>query len=595
MNRFIIKKTSNTYAESLEAYGLCNILHKILVQINENEVDIIIRDYHVYYEITLIKDEQPYCLKEEQLNGLHYFYLFKFIKKEIDTDVIGISDYYDYARSKMEIDAIKNNEKKKIISEQESRSQQREKKLEVIGPEYNVISLMAGNSFANLENLFLNFHKRQNIFADCIKSILSWYSIDKKYESNFELEKGLKINKMQLYNPSCGKGLNYEKARLTNNDIKNIKGDWICSTLQISGAQTDMMSNFIDKDIKILVPVYSEIKYEDKDKVIFEFRKSAKGYGSIQTDILNALSLTEKLLEHDGLTNRKRKIRTIISGFQIAYQKNLGNQNGITNIGYIGLPEFISISTREENDQWLSFVQEHIKIISSLVEKYDSYGLSIYRDFISDSSIDSFHAFTFWYASHIMSQLSKKKYAESLSITNLNKLYTNMETKDLNLEEIISNDGLQAVADAIRKSTVSLQRTEKSKRNYEVRYGLAQTLQIASSSKEDLATFVANFASTYNAETARIEERNKKNPSKEKLSARGTEDNGVEPNVDTTNGEDSVRESWTRSMLTKEELNSFYKLLSNNSSTLIGGLLGAYGFATKENSQDQKRNRMLNK
>lgn len=186
---------------------------------------------------------------------------------------------------------------------------------------------------------------------------------------------------------------------------------------------------------------------------------------------------------------------------------------------------------------------------------------------MSDSSLDNFHAFTFWYASHIMSQLSKKKNAQSFSFTSLNQLYINMETNDLNLEEIINNDGLQAVADAIRTSTVSLMRTEKAKRNYEVRYGLAQNLQIASNSKEDLATFVANFALTYNAETARVDERNKKN---------------------TSNEDESEQDSWTRKLLTKEELNSFYKLLSNNPSFLIGGLLGAYGFS-KKNEGNQKQ------
>lgn len=121
-----------------------------------------------------------------------------------------------------------------------------------------------------------------------------------------------------------------------------------------------------------------------------------------------------------------------------------------------------------------------------------------------------------------------------------------MDNNDLKLSEIISNDGFQAIAKAIRKSTVSLQYAPKDARKYEVRYGVAQNLQTKSRSKEDLAEFVGDFIGTYNSETARKAE-------KEGKSFRA-----------------NVRE---------DELLAFYGLLDEHPSKLIGALLASYGFA----------------
>ena len=120
---------------------------------------------------------------------------------------------------------------------------------------------------------------------------------------------------------------------------------------------------------------------------------------------------------------------------------------------------------------------------------------------------------------------------------------------DFKISEIISNEGFQKVAYAIRKSTVSLQYTPKDQRKFEIRYGLAQTLQNKSKSKNDLAEFIGEFIGTYNAETAR---------SVEKTS------------------------NYLRANVRENELNFFYDLLDKFPSKVIGALLASYGFALAE-------------
>ena len=127
-----------------------------------------------------------------------------------------------------------------------------------------------------------------------------------------------------------------------------------------------------------------------------------------------------------------------------------------------------------------------------------------YRDFISGSDLNSFFRFSFWYGTYLSNQLSNRKYARAFTVESLNKFYMSMDTK---LREVVENKGFVAVAKAIRQSTVNLQYTPKENRKYEVRYGVAQALQVKSKTPEDLAEYIGEFIATYNAETARQTEK----------------------------------------------------------------------------------------
>lgn len=137
-----------------------------------------------------------------------------------------------------------------------------------------------------------------------------------------------------------------------------------------------------------------------------------------------------------------------------------------------------------------------------------------------------------------------------------------MDTQELNLSEIIQNEGFKAVAKAIRNSTVSLQYTPKDQRQFEIRYGLAQQLQNKSKSKEDLATFIGEFIGTYNAETGRYKEKN------------------------------SEKNIKIRANIKDEELAQFYSITDKFPARLVGALLASYGFALtkKDTPKDESQN-----
>ena len=132
-----------------------------------------------------------------------------------------------------------------------------------------------------------------------------------------------------------------------------------------------------------------------------------------------------------------------------------------------------------------------------------------------------------------------------------------MDKQEICLQSIIENEGFKAVAEAIRKSTVSLQYAPKDSRKYEIRYGVAQALQTKSKTKTDLAEYIGEFISLYNAETSRKAEK---------------DDRAFRKNV------------------REDKLSLFYELLDNHSSKLIGALLASYGFAlpNRETSTDDE-------
>jgi hypothetical protein len=335
----------------------------------------------------------------------------------------------------------------------------------------------------------------------------------------------------------------------------NLKSSWISETMKISGGLSMMSVQYVKVgsgyDLKIYVPEFKEIQLSKGKELIKEFKRYLKSASPIKLDILNILDLIINFIEYTPEYN-KGKVKNTIQGFHSVYQKDLGQNKAVANIAFINTPDFIAYSNKQEGREWKDILKSQRNIISGIEELGDSIqGLQHYRNFIGSTgqtAFEYFSDFSYWYAGYLMQALDNEKYyVKPFQIETINKFFNNMNTKELNLTEIIENEGFKAVASAIRKSTVTLQYTPKENRKFDIRYGLAQQLQNKSKSKENLATFIGEFIGTYNAETARNAEKN---------------------------GGKSFR-----SNVKDEELIQFYSLLDNNPSRLVGALLSSYGFA----------------
>lgn len=568
MSIYIIHKKTGTYSELLETYGLANLLHKIFDAVNLPDTEIVITDRVYCFEVSTSVD-----ITDEIFSKLKYFPPFKYIKRKTDSDVRKYPDYYDYPTQsawKKEqqdlLNAAYRKEKEERIREIErvSKIYETEKPRDV---EYDVYSQIAGdsNNFPSFDKLYRNFHNNQKIFCDIIKEILSYYQNKSLNTASLTFKESIieKVTALQIFNPTQGKGLNSKKAN--NVEGGNLASRWITETMKISGALSDMVCQLVKVgarsfDLKIFVPEYKQLNFAKKFVLIPKFKKYAKGNTPIKIDVLYILLLTKLLIENTEYSGRRRKIKDIVSGLHSVYQKSMGRKRAVVNIGFIQIPNFIEIGSKEDVQEWREFLDNQMIIIGGMKEERDATpGLLMYRNFISASSIDEFFKFSYWYAEYLMSQLSKQKKPKTFTINTLNKLYISMDKQEINLKSIIENDGFKAVAEAIRKSTVSLQYTSKKRRKYEIRYGVAQALQTKSKTKADLAEYIGDFISLYNAETSRKAEKDNRAFRK------------------------NVRE---------DKLSLFYELLDNYPSKLVGALLASYGFAlpNRDSSTDDEYN-----
>src|SRR3989339_81737 len=556
-SKFKVKKGIGTYSDTIEAFGLANLLNEIQSRTELNRPKLWIEDKGLYYELTSRPE-----IHLEQIQKLNYFPLFQYVVR----DSSGTFDeiFFDYPKQrdlKKERQELTQKAFKEFAGKDKSdQLKQKIKEIEriyseekKIYPELDVYSqVITPNNFVGFDKLYRNISSNKEAFPEIVKAILDYYSdfiveLKPKALNSFDDT----VTALQIYNPTTGKGQN--KGKASGASAGPIKLNWISETMKTSGALTNMLCQLVkvgsSYDMKVVVPDFKKAEYTLQRQIVLSFKKNIKGNTPLKVDILNLLILNKQLIENTE-EYKSFKARNIITGLHSTYQKDLGQNKAVVNISKLQTPDFIEFDNEDEAKDWVELLKEQINIIGSIEELGDAtQGLIAYRTFLTSSHFSSWARFIFWYAEHIMSNFSRKKYALPFKVTSLNKFFKNMNMTEFKIYEIISNEGFQKVAYAIRKSTVTLQYTPKDQRKFEIRYGLAQSLQNKLKSASDLAGFIGQFIATFNAETARYAEKN------------GTV---------------------LRANIRENELSLFYGLLDKYPSKVVGALLASYGFALTE-------------
>ena len=546
MDKLFVMKESNTFSETLETLGLAYIIDTIFQKVTPyDKPEILIEDKHFCFQISISRDITPEIMEE-----CNYFDFFKYIGKKSNDENLKQYGGYDY-------------EYEKSVRDKYRKLKPAEKKETDFKPHYyyDLIRLCHGINAYNKS--FFNIRLFENDFAFLLNSILNFYllqTVEEKQNYLRTLNKKLKlkkikvskINSLQDINPDKGKGVNQGKAnRITPQGQNNF---WLQQLIRFTGIWHGFVSSgyISKKDFKNYSLVPYNISYEALSSVYNVFRKVIKNAGSIKFDISLILLLTQKMIEHNKYYQEEwmfEPVNNKISGFQFAYYKNLGQRPAVTNIGFLGLPAFVHFKSEEEGDVWLNILKEHRVIINSINESYSSNisMLQKYRQFISASDFDAFLEFQFDYATFLISsQLKKDYYIQPFLINYMEVLMGTNKT----YQKIISNIGFQAIASAIRNSTII---PVIHNNNKDAIFGLSQKLKIAAKDKETFTTEISQFIQLYN-EKIMLKNYNKK-PHKK--------------------------------YVTTEELVAFYSLLDEDySAKLIAGMLTAFGFA-KEPSQQK--------
>ena len=548
MDKFFVIKESNTFADELETIGLAKLIREVLRRIANDDNDVLIEDKGSYFELT-----SDHSISEEELNKVEYFDFFPYVTKKNEKSDLPNAIIYD-----KEKEIIENYYKLSSADKKKSENPPR--------PDFDIIRLYAGidgyrKSFENLR-LFKNdkHNAEESHFSKLLVYILKYYNA--LYENREKVLNDLNdyiknnriqiksINALQDINPDKGKGIN----QLKTNSIA-LKGYskmiWFRELLKFAGGWEGLVSRYFNKDYKTYVISPCSIYMDNFKNVFNNFKKKLKKSGSIKTDILLLLTLTVELINHHKNFKRSWDIfqpRNYISGFAFAYYKNLGQKPAVTNIGFLELSDFIKITNETDSKNWINILNEHVSIINNVDERNSSNikMLLNYRYFLSSGNFDMFFAFYYDFATFLISSLSKKKnYVKPFTIKNLEVFMKSNES----FEGIISNKGFQAIAKAIRNSTI-VPVIHKQKKD--VVFGLANRLKIASRTKESLISEISEFVQKYN-ENIMLKDFHEKQHQK---------------------------------YITTEELNEFYRLFdSDYAAKTIAGMLVAFGYAREEKEQ----------
>jgi hypothetical protein len=371
----------------------------------------------------------------------------------------------------------------------------------------------------------------------------------------------------QLYNPAQGKGQN--RAKADSLGMGNVSGFWLLEFLKAVGFYRAGFTRLLksSKDRKTYVVAPQEIDMKAHRAIMDSFRgKMSFSETATRSDVLTALRYARAFLEYCQENEAQDLMaqllgggspRDVVKGFYVAFYKNLGNSAATMNLAFINLPAWIRLFETEDVLGFQAVLREHESVIGPLEESHsDAYQLLLdYRDFIASDDLAPFFRFCTGYSGYLISQKERGKYAPQFTVENLRRLFMNAERKLSAILDPELHPGFQAIAYAIRQSTVVAQyRKKEGDRRYDVRYGLGQDLARKARYPAEFITALSDFLHRFNAENAQVME-NRPGP--------------------------------YRKSIKTSDIDDIVDLVDEYTSELICNLLIAYGYARAGHGRDE--------
>ena len=527
---YFVDKQTGTFADVCSAYGFAAILDELLRRaLGEHDSRTVkILDRGTAYAI-----EPTPALQEDWVEGLNPFEPIPFMKTPKNSGTMPDNIYnIDYDAQRARYDAY--NELRKTLGETLKKDPNDSEALAALKesephPDYRIwqkINMMSGISAYNAA--VTNWHENCEHFAELLKLLLALHAKTPNPVAACEQEwKMLKkernligkdrLNMLQVFNPSTGKGQNATKA--SNLSMKNVDNFWLCEYLKMVGFYHCAVPRFVlvkqgqpPKDRKTFALAPINMTLAAHNDIFKNFRDKVSSNHAIKSDIFAALNYTDCFLQYCQAAQELDDLwgegpQNFVAGLHTAFYKDLGNSSAVMNLSFINLPDWMNVENTNDVQEYLEIIEEHLNIVGSLEEERSEgyHLLQHYRDFLSAHDFTAFFEFTAQYPSYLLNALAKGNFwVKPLSTTNLRRLLMN---KQKELTPIIESDGFQNIARAIRQSTVTLQYMAKSGRPpYDIRYGLGQELRRKANYPDEFIQVLGDFLHSFNAENARIAE-----------------------------------------------------------------------------------------
>lgn len=583
-NSYFVDKTTDTFADTLLAYGLASLLDRLLSD-NVSEATVRIRDAGSAFIVAL---DQPI---EEGFEQVDWFCDLPFIETQrekppeewtgriidYNREKERVSEFFE-ARNRVSGDALQPGatiDKYPELARLEALKPR---------PDWQVIAQinrMAGiNAYRQVLEAWFDC---RICFPELIGLLLNLFAVmpndvdkTKRAWGALKKERGLRtkntVTQVQILNPAMGKGLNRAKADGAER-LANRKDFWLLEFLKFWGMSVAGVPRTVKaakpggrgpQDMKIYVLHPVNLSLETHSIVYQAFNESMnQTTTAIKMDILAAIRYMDTFLKqwlagqlHDDDASWGEEPGNYVGSLTTAFYKDMGKAKALLNLSEISLPKWMLVENLEKGRHYQDVLKEHQEIVNRLDERYaDQYNLLVsYRDFLSGQNLDMFFKFCGAYTTVLMSLIEQRPWAPQFSTTNLEVIIVSHDRK---LKPIIESPGFQNIAKAIRRSTVSpqFQKAKGQSGPYDVRYGLGTDLLRMAAYPNQFIQALGEFMYTFNQENARIYERE--------------------------SGEPPVR----RANITTEDIADIVSLIDDYGSQTVGNLLVAYGYAREPRAQ----------
>ena len=533
----LIDKSTATFADQLVAYGLAVVAHAVLERSAERRrPSVHLSDRGAYYRLDLTPG-----LTNELLGRFPAPYVAapaimtpkNAAKLPANLPPHALVDYQAERDKRTDFFDIR-----KTLSQEARVALQRRERHPALAPlegkephpHWDIFRAINPGSLIGYNKLMCNWWKVQSALPDILALLRdlfsqtpndlaaatgAWKRLDKQEGWGIKS----RTTAAQIYNPGQGKGQKRTKADKLQ--MRNVTDAfWLVEWLKAVGfyhaALTKQMRGAKDRKTYVLAP--GEIGLDESQQIMDRFRgRMARAETAVRCDVLASIRYAQAMLEFSTqsegaslmtrLFQHQRPTR-VVSGFQSAFYKSLGQSVATMNQSFIRLPGWILLEEESDVGDALDVLAEHEAVVRQFDESHgDAYNLLLlYRDFLSGNSLRRFFDFTTAYSRHLISQKERGAYAPQFTTTNLRRLIMSSEERH-RLSSILETPGFQNIAYAIRQSTVTAQyRKQQGDRRYDVRYGLGQQLARKAAYRDEFLAELADFLAKYNAETAQVME-----------------------------------------------------------------------------------------
>jgi hypothetical protein len=399
---------------------------------------------------------------------------------------------------------------------------------------------------------------------DVERALDGWRELKKEHDLGISRSKD-QATLVQIANPSMGKGVNRPKADRADL-LTNPSSFWPLEFLKFWGMRMAALPRFVrgggDRKTYVLRP--RNLTLHTLRNVYRPFNAVMWPSTAVKMDVLAALRFTDVFLEQ-WLAGQLEDARygeqpgDHVSGLAVAFYKDMGSASSVLNLAQINVPQWMLVESPERAHLYRALLEEHRRVVDSLDEgRGEPYRLlQLYRDFLSGRTLDPFFEFSAGYASLTMSRMERGQWAPRFRTDHLEEL---VMTTDQELTPILESTGFQNVAAAIRRSTVIPQyfKARGKKGPYQIRYGLGNDLLRRAAYPKEFVQALGDFLHDYNRETAQINERYK--------------------------GKPPVR----RATITIEDIQEIVALIDEYDSETVASLLVAFGYAREPRVREEQ-------